>query len=85
MVTSLAEGLDALRRGREEVVIAGELGGEIRLVVVVRERRVRRGGMLEDAECSFQEGDIIYQNGKGLVEDLELIERDKDGLKSRCE
>ena len=46
MVTSFAEGLDALRRGREEVVIADELGGEVRLVVVVRERRVRRGGML---------------------------------------
>ena len=44
IVTCLAEGLDAVRRGREGLAGVGALGGEVRLLVW--ERRVRRGGML---------------------------------------
>ena len=44
IVTCLAEGLDAVRRGRGGSAGVGALGGEVRLLVW--ERRVRRGGML---------------------------------------
>ena len=44
IVTCLAEDLDAVRRGRDELGGVDALGGEVRLLV--RERSVRRGGML---------------------------------------